>query len=132
MSDSGTTAVAFTLLSWVLLWWLVFELWPELRAAKLRLQLRRLQLEQTDDEMFQTLKAAARHADEFRWLPLTRAPAAGPLRPDQERAAWEIVKHVAWGAPWLWLWLRRPEARQRWMHRAWGLARRLAARESRS
>lgn len=132
MSDSGATAVAFTLLSWVLLWWLVFELWPELRAARLRLKLRRLQLEQNDNEMFEPLEAAARHADEFRWLPLIRAGSAGPLRPDQERAAWEMVKHVAWGAPWLWFWLRHPAARQRWMNRAWGLTRRLAARDRRA
>lgn len=126
MSDSGATAVSFTLLSWVLLWWVAFELWPELRAAKLRLRLRLLQAEQFEGELFDTLDAAAAHAAEFRWLPLRLAAERTPESAQAQRAAWEIVRHAAWGAPWMWLGLGSEAARQRWMRRAWAMACRLA------
>jgi hypothetical protein len=121
VSESGATAVTFTLLSWALAWSLAFELWPELRAARLRLRLRQMQMEQNDPELFQALEAAARQAEEFRWLPLLLARERRPERPEQERAAWEIVRHAARGAPWLWLALLSQAGRQRWMRRAWGL-----------
>lgn len=121
MSGAGATAVSFTLLSWVLVWWVGFELWPELRAARLRLRLRQLQIEQNDPELFQALDAAARGAEECRWLPLLLAPERKPAHAGQERAAWEIVRHAAWGAPWLWLALLSRAGRQRWIRRAWGL-----------
>lgn len=127
MSESGATAVSFTLLSWVLTWWLIFELWPELRAARLRLRLRRMQAEQNDQELFAALESAASHAEEFRWLPLLVAAERPPARPAEERVAWEIVRHAAWGAPWLWLGLRSQAGRERWMGRAWGM---LAALEA--
>ncbi|MFZ5929387.1 MAG: hypothetical protein ACOYX1_18285 [Acidobacteriota bacterium] len=126
MSEQGATAVSFTLLSWVLLWWVAFELWPELRAAKLRLRLRRLELEQNSPEMLDVLEAAARQADEFRWLRLLRSRERDCAREEGQRAAWEIVRHVAWGAPWLWPGLRKQAARQRWMRRAWAMACQLA------
>ncbi len=126
MSDSGATAVSFTLLSWVLLWWVILELWPELRAAGLSLRLRRMQMEQISEETFRLLEAASAHAEEFRWLPLLLAPERRPAGPQQDRAAWEIVRHVAWGAPWLWLELRSEASRRRWMRRAWAIACRLA------
>jgi hypothetical protein len=122
MNGWGATAVSFTLLSWVLSWWLLFELWPELRAARLRLRLRRMQAEKVSPELFKVLDAAARHAEEFRWLPLLLAPQREPGDEPSVRAAWEIVRHVAHGAPWLWLALISREGRQRWMRRAWGLA----------
>jgi len=122
MSANGATAVSFTLLSGVLIWWVVFELWPELRAAKLRLRLRQMQAEQITGELFEALEAAAAHAEEFRWLPLRLAPEQDPASPEAARAAWEIVRHAAWGAPWLWLGLRSGAARERWMRRAWALA----------
>lgn len=121
MSENGATAVSFTLLSWVLLWWAVFELWPELRAAKLRLRLRRMQAEQVRAELFVMLEAAAAYAEEFRWLPLRLAPERDPAGPEAASAAWEIVRHAAWGAPWLWLGLRSEASRRRWMRRAWGM-----------
>lgn len=126
MSENGATAVSFTLLSWVLLWWVAFELWPELRAAKLRLRLRRMQAEQISGELFAALEAAAEHAEEFRWLPLRLAPERDPASPEAGRAAWEIVRHAAWGAPWLWLGLRSEARRQRWVRRAWAMACRFA------
>ncbi len=131
MSASGATAVSFTLLAWVLLWWVVFELWPELRAAKLRLRLRRMTVEQDSPEMFDVLEAAAQRADEFRWLPLLLVRERECSGRVEERAAWEMVRHAAWGAPWLWLGLRSEAARQRWMRRAWGLACQLAEGEPR-
>lgn len=122
MSGWGATAVSFTLLSWVLAFWLVFELGPELRAARLRLRLRRMQAEQNSPEMFDLIEAAAGRAEEFRWLPLLLAPQREPATAAGERVAWEIVRHVAWGAPWLWPVLWRDDARRRWMRRALGLA----------
>lgn len=122
MSGAGATAVSFTLLCWALLWWLLFELWPELRAAKLRLRLRRMQMEQISPEMFEWIGAAAERAEEFRWLPLLLAPEREPVNAIEERAAWELVRHAAWGAPWLWPALWGREGRWRWMRRACGLA----------
>ncbi len=130
MSAGGATAVSFTLLAWVLLWWVAFELWPELRAAKLRLRLRRVLLEQEDDEMFSTLEAAARHAEEFRWLPLRLAPEKEPVRAEERRLAEELARHAAWGAPWMWLSLLRAAGRERWLRRAWGLAEALRSRQT--
>lgn len=124
MSEGGATAVSFTLLAWVLLWWVLFELWPELRAAKLRLRLWRLALEQKDPDLLSTVRQAARLAEEFRWLPLRLAPESGPLGPEQERVAWLLVRHTAWGAPWTWLSLINPRRRTQWMRRAWSLAAR--------
>lgn len=124
MSEAGATAVSFTLLSWVLIGWVLFELWPELRAAKLRLRLRRLQIVQNDAELFQLLDAAAHQAEEFRWLPLLLAPERPPLNAEEERVAWEVVRHTAWGAPWLWLALRTESGRGRWVRRACGVMRR--------
>ncbi len=121
MSAGGATAVSFALLAWVLLWWAVFELQPELRAAKLRLRLRRLQLEQEDAGMFAALDAAARHAEEFRWLSMALAPESEPAGAAARRAAEAIVRHAAWGAPWMWLSLLRAAGRERWLRRAWGL-----------
>lgn len=121
MSAWSATAVSFTLLSWVLTWWLLFELWPELHAAKLRLRLRRMQLEQKDRDLVPALDSAVRHAEEFRWLPLLLAAERAPARPEEEQVAWEIVRHAAWGAPWLWLGLRSQTGRERWMRRAWGM-----------
>lgn len=122
MNEGGATAVSFTLLAAVLLWWVVFELWPELRAAKLRLRLWRLAMEQRDADLLPAIGQAARLAEEFRWLPLRLAPESGPLAPGQERVAWLLVRHAAWGAPWMWLSLISPERRARWMRRAWSLA----------
>lgn len=129
MSASGATAVSFTLLAWVLLWWVAFELWPELRAAKLRLRLRRMSVEQNSPEMFDLLEAAAQRADEFRWLPLLLVRERECSGPAEESAAWEMVRHAAWGAPWLWLELRSEAARRRWMRRAWAMACQLAEKQ---
>lgn len=131
MSESGATAVCFTLLSWVLTWWVAFELWPESRSARLRLRLRRMGLEQENPELFETLESAARHAEEFRWLPLLLAAERAMASAAAERAAWEIVRHAAWGAPWLWLAVSTGAGRDRWMRRAWGMACRLAERDRR-
>ncbi|GIU78735.1 MAG: hypothetical protein KatS3mg005_1973 [Bryobacteraceae bacterium] len=127
MSAWSATGVSFTLLSWVLTWWLLFELWPELHAARLRLRLRRMQLEQKDRDLVPALDSAVRHAEEFRWLPLLLAAERAPARPAEEQVAWEIVRHAAWGAPWLWLGLGGQAGRGRWMRRAWGM---LAALEA--
>lgn len=127
MSGWGATAVSFTLLSWVLAFWVLFELGPELRAARLRLRLRRMQTEQISPEMFELIEAAAGRAEEFRWLPLLLAPERDLADAAGERAAWELVRHVAWGAPWLWPLLWREDARRRWMRRALGLAGGMAA-----
>lgn len=124
MSEGGATAVSFTLLAWVLLWWVLFELWPELRAAKLRLRLWRLALEQNSPDLSGAIGQAARLAEEFRWLPLRLAPESDPLGPDEERVAWLLVRHAAWGAPWMWLSLMSPQRRAQWMRRAWSLATR--------
>lgn len=130
MSEWSATAVSFTLLSWVLTWWLVFELWPEVRAARLRLRLRRMQLEHNDPELFPVLESAVQRAEDFRWLPLLLAAERAPARPAEEQVAWEIVRHVAWGAPWLWLGLGSQAGRVRWMRRAWGMLEPLQARSS--
>ncbi|MCS7042595.1 MAG: hypothetical protein NZR01_07365 [Bryobacteraceae bacterium] len=126
MNEWGATAVSFTLLSWVLLGWALFELWPELRAGKLRLRLRRMQLEtpweQNSAEMFARLEAAARHAEEIRWLPLLLSAERELTHPLEEQAAWEMARHAAWGAPWLWPALWSAAGRRRWMRRALGLA----------
>lgn len=122
MSEGGATAVSFTLLAAVLLWWVAFELWPELRAAKLRLGLWRLALKQKEADLLIALGQAARLAEEFRWLPLRLSPESGPLAPEQERLAWLLVRHAAWGAPWMWVTLISPQRRARWMRRAWSLA----------
>lgn len=121
MNGWGATAVSFTLLSGVLGWWLLFELWPELRAAKLRLRLRRIQTEQISPALFELIEAAVQRAEEFRWLPLLLAPEREPGGDLEQRAAWELVRHVAWGAPWLWPALCSAEGRRRWMRRAVGL-----------
>jgi len=121
MSEGGATAVSFTLMAWTLAGWVAFELWPELRAAKLRLRLRRIQMEQNSDDLLDLLEAAVRHAEEFRWLPMRLAAEQDPAGEAQARTAWEIVRHAAWGAPWMWLELRNDKGRERWMRRAWGL-----------
>jgi len=121
LSESAVTAVSFTLLAWVLVWWVAFELWPELRAAKLRLRLRRMQVEQNGPELFALCRRAARHAEEFRWLPLLLSHGRDWRHPGEERVALEIVRHVAFGAPWLWPALRSEAGRRRWMRRALGL-----------
>lgn len=127
MNESGATAVTFILLSWTLIWWVAFELWPELRAAKLRLRLRRMQMEMGGREPSEFCGAAAERAEEFRWLPMLLAPESEPASADDERAAWEIVRHAAWSAPWMWPWLGTEAGRRRWIRRAWGLAKKLAA-----
>jgi len=121
LSQTAVTAVSFTLLAWVLIWWVAFELWPELRAAKLRLLLRRIQAEQSDPELFALCGRAARHAEEFRWLPLVLSHGRDWRRAGEERVARQIVRHVAFGAPWLWLALYGEAGRRRWMRRALGL-----------
>ncbi|MEJ5367273.1 MAG: hypothetical protein WHT08_03075 [Bryobacteraceae bacterium] len=122
MSEGGATAVSFTLLAAVLLWWVAFELWPELRAAKLRLRLWRLALEQKDPDLLSAIGQAARLAEEIRWLPMLIGRESGKLSPEQERVAWLLVQHAAWGAPWMWLTLISPQQRERWVRRAWSLA----------
>lgn len=129
MSDWRATAVCFTLLSWVLGWWVLFELWPEVRAAKLRLRLRRLQKSAaTDPAMRELIEMAARHGEEFRWLPLLLARQRDPASEAEERLAWELVRHVAWGAPWLWPALWGARSRRHWMGRALGLTLQAAGR----
>ena len=121
MSQAAVTAVSFTLLAWVLVWWVAFELWPELRAAKLRLLLRRMQAEQSDPELFELCDRAVRHAEELRWLPLLLSHGRDWRHAGEERVALEIVRHAAFGAPWLWPALQSEAGWHRWMRRALGL-----------
>lgn len=129
MSEWRATAVCFTLLSWALVWWLLFELWPEVRAARLRLRLWRMGNHAgIDPAMRELIETAARHGEEFRWLPLLLARPRNPASQAEEELAWEVVKHVAWGAPWLWPALWRAQSRRRWLGRALGLVSRFIGR----